>query len=149
MATEFIHFSESSVETTDALQLEGVWIHDPDDPEGTLHQFRFGRNNKSSSIDIGGREQIFAGRTFPVFDFGEHEKYSISVTVQVLHGPDYDLERRIARKFAKSKKTLYFRDNRGRSVPGVMLGFSEKDDDYGTEFSFTFERVDEEVIEVS
>src|SRR5690606_40024069 len=82
MASEsFIHFSESDVETTNALQLEGVWIHDPDDPEGTIHQFRFGRNNKSSSIDIGGKEQVFAGRRFPVYDFGEHQKDSVTVSV--------------------------------------------------------------------
>src|SRR5690606_19300881 len=107
MATEFIHFSESDIETTDPLQLEGVWIHDPEDPEGTIHHFRFGRNNKSGSIEVGGTEPSFAGRTFPVSDFGDHEKYSISVTVQVLSGPDYALERRIGRKFAKSKKPLY------------------------------------------
>ena len=150
MASEsFIHFSESDVETTNALQLEGVWIHDPEDPEGTIHQFRFGRNNKSSSIDIGGKEQVFAGRRFPVYDFGEHQKDSVTVSVDVLHGPTYDIDRQIMRDFAEAKKTLFFRDNRGRALPGVMLGFSEKDEDFGTSFSFTIERVDEEIIEVS
>jgi hypothetical protein len=140
----FTFFSDSSVVTGGPLFLQGLWIHNPDDPRNTVHNFLYGRDLRSYSRDMGGREQFFAGRRFPVVDFGEHDSDEYSVSLQVLHGPSYDEERELMRSLSRSKRTLVFRDNRGRAVFGTISSLSEEDASWGTEFSFTVTRVDRE-----
>lgn len=131
-----------SAEITAGLDLQGVWIHDPLDPEGTSTQFLYGRSSRSDQVDALGSSQFYAGRQFPVTDYGEHEQDTWSVTLVVPHGPDWGTQISVIRDFAQAKRTLCVRDNRGRVYFGTISGFGRDDQHIGTTVSFDVQRVD-------
>lgn len=128
----------STIESSTSFQ--GLYIHDPLDPEGTIKQFLYARAARSVGIEVEQQGMVFAGRQFPVFDYGEHEENNFKVRVDI---PDdsnaataiYDLQ-----NFARLRRILCFRDNRGRAFFGTMKGYDEADQDWGTQVSFTVER---------
>lgn len=122
------------------LPIRGVWIHDPDDPEGTLRQFTFGANQRGDSFDAMQSGTYFVGREDPVFDFGDPSSFSVDVAVDVPHGPDYIETLSALRTYAETKKALFYRDNRARAVFGTMSGFKVSDQAWGSTVSFTFTR---------
>jgi hypothetical protein len=147
VAGEF--FTDSTItEVDDTLEIEGVWIHNPADAQTTVRQFRFGKDNRSTSIDIMGTVQTFAGRKFPVVDFGEHEEEDFSISVDIPHGPDYRTQEADLKDFAESKITLVLRDNRGRSAYGTLTGFNQSDQAWGISVAFKFSRVSFDIEEV-
>ncbi len=133
---------------TDGLQLEGLWLHDPDDAEDTIVQYRFGRASRGTSIGTMPEGITLAGREFPIFDFGEHtsQVYSIKIDMPESETTQADLQTLI--DFANTKKTLYLRDNRGRAAYGIIDGFSIGDTEWGSEVSFSFITSDYTVEEV-
>lgn len=139
-------FSDSPRVENDPLILEGVWLHDPDRPQSTVKQYRFGRDVRSSSRDIGGTSLVFAGRRFPVVEYGEHQDDIISIRVDVAHGETYQAELESLQEFAELKKTLVFRDNRSRVMFGTMSGFADNDQATGSEVNFDMNRVSREVV---
>lgn len=148
--TTFSTFEDSSpVTADDVLSLEGLWIHEPEDAQGTSTKFRFGRDLRGFEMDVGGSEQVFAGRRYPVIDYGEHQKDSFSVGVQILNGPSYHDERQVLRDFIEAKKTLVFRDNRGHAVFGAVGNLSEDHESWGSSFKFTVVRVHREITEIN
>lgn len=128
--------------STSGLQLEGVWLHDPDDEPGTITQYRFGQANKSTNIDTMPAGTTLAGREFPIFDFGEHSNqvYKIGIQMPETETTQADLQTLI--DFANLKKTLYLRDNRGRAAYGVIDNFSVTDAEWGAQVEFNFVTAD-------
>lgn len=120
------------------LPLRGVWLHDPDDPEGTVRQFRFGANQRGDSFDGMQAGTYFVGREDPVFDFGDPSSFSVEVTIDVPHGPDYITDLAFLREFAAMRKTLVYRDNRARAVHGTLSNLRTSDQGWGSSVSFTF-----------
>lgn len=145
-AEAFDFFTDSEANEGGPVALEGAWIHDPADAEGTVRQYRYGRDARSTSIDIGGTSMKFAGRTFPVVDYGEHQDNTYEVKIVVPHGPSYRTDLEALKAFAQSKTTLMFRDNRGRAMHGTMSGYSEADQSLGTEITFEMTRVHREEV---
>ncbi|WP_149264300.1 hypothetical protein [Actinomadura sp. K4S16] len=141
----YAFFSDSSPAAA-TLALEGVWIHDPTDAAGSVAQFRFGKDARSTKIDTGGTAMVFAGRRYPVIDYGEHQDDQYAVSVQVPHGPDYRTGLETLRAFAESRTTLVYRDNRGRDAYGVITEYAEGDQSWGSEVTFSFTRVDVEQV---
>lgn len=142
-------FNDSLTSTT-TLDLLGVWVHDPLDSEGTLRQYQFGSAARSRDIDARGEGQFYAGRTYQVRDFGEHQADNLAVTVDVPHGPNWAQQVTELENFATARTTLVLRDNRGRVYFGPMLGYRENDQDWGTQVTFSVARVDyDEGIEVT
>jgi hypothetical protein len=133
---------------TEGLQLEGMWLHDPLDAEGTIYQFRYGRAARSASRDVEQEGLVFAGRRYPVVDYGEHQADEYGVRVQVHNGDDWAADLAALVDFAESRRTLHFRDNRGRAAYGTLQGHQESDETWGTTVSFTFSTVDHELDEV-
>ena len=121
-----------------ALPIRGVWLHDPDDPEGTLRQFRFGANQRGDSFDPMQAGTYYVGREDPVFDYGDASAFSVDVTIDVPHGSDYVETLTRLREYARTKKALWMRDNRARSVYGTMSNFKTSDQSWGSSVSFTF-----------
>jgi hypothetical protein len=119
------------------LPLQGVWIHDPDDPEGTLRSFVFGANQRGDSYDPMGSGTYYVGREDPVVDFGDPSSLTVDMTIDVPHGPDYTANVILLREFAKMKKSLWFRDNRSRAIYGWMSSFKVTDAAFGSVISFT------------
>jgi hypothetical protein len=127
--------SESSEIT---VPIMGVWIHDPDDPEGTLMNFPYGANQRSDSYDSMGAATYFVGKEDPVFDFGDPSSSSIDVTIDLPGGSDHLTNLLALRAFAASKKAVWYRDNRSRSMYGIISGLKVADSGFGSQVSFTF-----------
>jgi len=125
-----------------SLTLQGVWIHDPQDPEGTIQQYLYGKASKSSSIDTMQNGLIFTGRQFPVFEYGEHQEDQYDVTIHVPFDTSWMDSVQSLQDFAESRTTVCFRDNRGRRMFGSIFGYKEDDTDAGTNVSFTLSRAD-------
>lgn len=140
-------YSDSEIVEGGELILLGVWIHDPEDAEGTSTQYLYGKSARSTSIDVLGVQQVYAGRRYPVYEYGEHQLDKFSVTMQIPHGPTWSADVRSIRDFSESKRTLHFRDNRGRSSFGVMDSYQEADQDWGTQVGFNWTRVDRLEVE--
>lgn len=124
------------------LTLEGMWVHDPADPEGTVHNYPYSKSSRSSTVDLLSEGTYFVGRTYPVMDYGEHQNDTFSVRIDIPNGTDWFGDLGTLQSFALSRTTLCFRDGRGRVFFGGMSGFSESDEDWGTQVSFSVSRVD-------
>lgn len=147
IAGEFFTYSVATVADTE-LALQGVWMHDPTDDANTVHQFLYGKDGRATALDTVGTTQQFAGRTFPVVDFGEHEEEDITVSVDIPHGPDHYTEEAALRAFMELKRTLVFRDNRGRAIYGTMSGYNQADQAWGVTVGFKMSRVSYDIEEV-
>lgn len=124
------------------LDLIGVWIHDPEDPAGTIRSYPYGASARERSVDTMGTSNFYAGRTSPVVDFGEFEGEAVSCSVQIPHGPTWFGDVEAVRLLASDRRTMWYRDNRGRVLPGTLSGYREVDQDWGTAVAFTVTRVD-------
>ncbi len=133
--------------TTDSATVEGtvryqgVWIHDPDDPETTIAQYLYGRSQRSDSSDKEQTLQHFVGRQHPVTQWGEHTTDSWQITVNVPEGADRLASTDSLRDWDDTRDTLVCRDNRGRVFVSTMSGFGVDDQDWGDSVSFTMTRV--------
>lgn len=141
-------FEDSSTETEE-LDLTGVWIHDPDDPEGTVKTYKHGQAQRASQIETLGTEQRFAGREKPVVDYGEHTSRFYSITINLFESLTHQDEVAELTSFAELKKALVLRDNRGRVMTGIMYGFVVHDAKWGSAVQFSFREVDTETEEVT
>lgn len=138
-------WADSESEVT-SLGLLGVWIFDPEvGAESSVRVYLYGSSQREDSLDAMGAPGYYAGREFPVMDYGEHSSISVSVTVDIPRGESYfqDLEDLIA--FAASKRTLHYRDNRGRSMYVTLDGMRRKDTSWGTQVSFTATRAHRDI----
>lgn len=122
------------------LTLQGVWLHDPLDAEETVHSYLYGAGRTASlgTLEAG---QLYAGRTFQVVDYGEHQEEAVQVSVQVPHGTDWAATLASLREFAEARRTVCYRDNRGRLFYGTLVGYDERDEAWGTLVGFTINRV--------
>lgn len=134
--------STDSTSTTASTTFAGLWIHDPLDPAGTVRNYLYGRSTRSVGVDVAQQGLRFAGRTFPVVDFSEHQDDSFSVQIDIPEGPTTVTELEELMTFAQLRRVLCFRDNRGRLFFGTMHGYKESDQDWGTRVSFDVSRAD-------
>ena len=126
---------------TGGLKLRGVWLHDPLDPQTTIRVYPFGADSREHSIDVDAAGTQYAGRAHPVVDYGEGESQTETIRIIVPHGPAYQAELEELDAWARSRRTLHLRDNRGRNVQGTISGLRSTDQGYGSDVSFTFTRV--------
>lgn len=146
---DFTYFQESEpVSTSEAPTFKGLWIHYPDNPQASSHNFLYGKNSRSYAFELENQELQFAGREFGVVEFGEHREDSFDCDVLIPHGGDYYEERDVLRKFAESRTTVVARDNRGHVVFGVIGSLSETYEDEGSGFGFEVVRVHQDVWEI-
>jgi hypothetical protein len=138
-----------SAEVTATLTLLGAWLHDPLDAEGTAVNYLYGGATRDTSIDAAGAGTLYAGRAYPVMDYGEHEEQTVGVTIHVPFGATHASEIDDLIAWARAKRTLWLRDGRGRTLAGTMSAFKVADAKWGSAVTFTFGRVDAAVTEVS
>jgi hypothetical protein len=134
------HADSDWVAATPALQ--GVWLHDPTDPQGSVLHLPYGRSARSSTVEVDQTGLVFAGRVWPVVEHGESQTDTHTVKAIVPHGPTWAGDVAALQDLVESRRTLYLRDNRGRSAWCVLSGFQAVDVDEGTEVSFAAARVD-------
>lgn len=146
---ELLNFNDSAIYVPDPVYLVGLWLHDPDDPSGTSVNYRFGRDLRSYSADVGGTQLLFAGREFGVTEFGEHRNDVFSIGLVIPHGDTYNEERRVLEELVLSRKTIVARDNRGVVIYGTVGDLPEEHESHGSSYSFEVTRVHRETFEVS
>lgn len=138
-----------SAASTGSLTLLGVWLHDPLDAEGTAVNYLYGGATKDTSIDTAGAGTLYAGRAYPVIDYGEHEEETVGVTIHVPFGTTHASEVAALSAWARAKRTLWLRDGRGRALAGSISAFKVADAAWGSAVTFSFGRVDYAVTEVA
>jgi hypothetical protein len=141
-------FTDSDAVTVD-LPIQGVWFHDPEDPEGTAHGFLYGKAQRSDTYDSMGASAYYVGRSAPVVEFGEFENRTVDATIDVAYGPEYAGDLALLRAFAASKVTLWYRDNRGRALFGWISSFKTSDQEWGTSVALSFTEAHHDTTEVS
>lgn len=119
----------------------GVWIHDPDDPEGTIRQYLYGRASRSDTTTVEQAQHHYTGRKLPVTHWGEHQDDTWQITVDVPEDTDRLETTDTLREWAQARRTLVARDNRGRVFAGTMGGFGVGDQAWGDSVSWTVTRV--------
>lgn len=124
------------------LCLAGIWIHDPDDPDGTIRNYPYGTGRSDDSVSFS-EGLYYAGRMYPVYDFGDKHTETLTVPIQVPFISDTWRED-VTDLFmlCHSMTTLCLRDARGRRVFGVVTGVSRNDQSWGTVVQFDIIRVD-------
>ena len=65
--------TDTAVQTA-GIAFQGVWVHDPADPIDTVRQFVYGKSARSASIALETQGHNYAGRTFPVYDYGDADR---------------------------------------------------------------------------
>lgn len=140
-------YADSSPVDAD-LALQGVWLHDPLDAEGTVEHYPYGPA-KTSSIITTQAGIMYAGRTYPVVDFGEHEEQPVSVIVHVPAGSTAQTDVAALEAWARARRTIWLRDGRGRSMPGTVSDFKTDDQRWGVVVTWTHSRSEYEIEEAS
>lgn len=126
---------------TALLPLVGVWIHDPlVGGQDSAANFPYGADQRELALEPVHEAQFYAGRVDSVVDYSEHRNEIFGVTLDVPTGPTWIAARRSLRDFAEARRTLMFRDNRGRAIYGQMEGYRERDTAWGTMVSFSVRR---------
>jgi hypothetical protein len=137
-----------SASATATLTLRGLWLHDPLDPAGTVTVYLYGPP-KDSTIATMPAGTLYSGRTYPVIDYGEHEEETVSVVIHVPYGSTYQADMTTLRAWARIRRTVWLRDSRGRSLPGVLSDFRIGDQRWGSAVTWSHGHVDYAVEEVS
>lgn len=100
-----------------AVDLQGVWLHDPSDPAGTVFHFAYNEDGAQESY---AREMVlsqYAGREFPVVDYGEAVSQALAISLDTLDEDD-DLD--TLRGFLDRQTILCYRDKKGRRLYGAL-----------------------------
>lgn len=138
-------YTDSST-TTGGVAFLGLWVHDPLDPEGTIRQHLYGAAKRSAAVAVEHVGTHYAGREFPVFDYGEARTETFDVRIDVPHGDTWRADMDAFKELAEQRRVVTARDARGRSVTGAASGYSEQDQPWGTAVSFTVTRAHEETV---
>jgi hypothetical protein len=129
-------YSDSSV-VSESISLTGVWLHEADNPLETLHQFKL-VSERSENWQPTAAMMQFAGRRLPVAEYDDTEQRTISMKITVLKNSD---DKEALENLIRSKKTLCYRDARGRKMFCHAFQLPIDDEVYGNTVNLTFEEV--------
>ena len=135
---------KDSAEVAVTVHLEGVWLHDLTDPQGSLRQYRYSGGGRKESYEAETTLLHFAGRPFPVAEFGEHGTQSLEASVFVPYQPAPDLGLDYLRSVIDRRAMVVYRDNRGRVIFAALHSLAFEDARGGTVASFRVDRVNHE-----
>lgn len=136
-------YTESAVvEAT--LALQGVWLHQPLDPDATARHYLYGGSASQAQADLLESGSFYAGRSFPVVEYGIHQTEQVGVSIQVPHGPGWAATVAELQAWSQVRTAVLFRDGRGRNMLATLSGYTERDQRWGTQVTFTMSRVDGE-----
>jgi hypothetical protein len=132
----------SAVVTATTSLFTGVWVHDPASAEQSIHNFLYGNVGRTEGISVESASLRFIGRALPVYDMGGFESQSLSINILVPNGPDEQDQVDWFREAVRNRRTLCYRDNRGRLVYGIIGSIAFEDRRTGTGVTFTFNTAD-------
>jgi len=133
-------YSESDVISVSAPKLIGVYLHDVQDPELTLHHYKF--DGGDGRQDDRQREHAFrqyAGRARPSIEYGPFSNYQRSVIIKLLRD---EIGRKRLIQFLDDGATLLYRDGRGRKFYTTLPVLPMTDVWYGNEVSLSLTEID-------
>jgi hypothetical protein len=134
--------SISTTATLVAPALVGTWVFDPTGPDATEQNYPYSIG-RGQSIKPASAQLVVAGRTYPIAEFGENESETLSVPIIIPFGDGHDAQVKWWRDATRARRTLCYRDNRGRLVYGVLLdGLEVNDAVAGTNMTIKLTRVD-------
>jgi hypothetical protein len=134
--------TDSDPVTVIAPSFIGVYIHDPVDPAGTLTSFLYSSSLSVENFVADANLLQFAGREFPVAEFGENSNHTVDLSITIPFDDDWQALVLTAQGYASFRDTLTFRDGRGRVIYGVVQSVRTTDRDEGSVITFTVTRVD-------
>lgn len=132
----------SSAPAEAAVSFHGVWVHWPEDAEGTARRFLFGKAQRTYTERLAQEATFFAGRRAPVAEIGEHREDTFTVVVDVGNGPHAPAQLRALRAVHRGGRPVVVRDNRGRVIVATLDDYSESDQEWGYQVSVVATRVD-------
>jgi hypothetical protein len=142
--------SDSEIVISLPIDLRSVWIHDPDDPEGTIKHYPYSPfEARDETLEIEMVGQHYAGRLYPVYDISEFENVMVEVSTDIVRGDPYNpTSGTLAdlKQFARSRKSIVFRDGAGRLVIGPLQELTEAGTSFGFTASFTVGQADVETV---
>lgn len=133
--------ADSSTDTA-SLTLTGLWLHDAQAPATTSRNYRYTGGATSSSLEATAVGSHYAGRSYPVFDFGESENASVALQVAVPFGEDWADDLARLQDLVTIRRSIVARDGRGRSMTGAPSGYTQSDEPWGTTVSLTVTETD-------
>lgn len=135
--------SSTSATVEESVRLLGVWMHLPDDPEGTIINLPFGQEERGASHNTFSALSRTAGREYPIADFATYHDDVYTVSVKVPFGSNWWANMEAVRNLEHAHSTVVYRDGRRRFAYGIISSdLAEADKNYGTDVSFSFTRVD-------
>lgn len=107
-------------------------------------EFRWPAHGLQEAPDVESTDLLFAGRTWPVVDYGIHESSEFAVVLDLPYG-EYAAgfgDEAVLRGYVTNRTMLVYRDKRGRKAYGRIQGLKFTDSQYGKSASFTFQTLD-------
>lgn len=134
--------TDSEIQTA-TLESKGVWVNIFDDPF-TLKQYLYTGGDTSQKRSVSSELLHFAGREFPVAEFGDAGNESVTVNMFAPTGPNYVTDIEFINNLVQVRETIVVRDARGRKIIGIASSAEMSDSQSGTNISLTVERTDQE-----
>lgn len=133
-------YSESDVVNVIAPKLRGVYLHDVQDPEMTIHHYKLdGIDGKSEELQREHAFRQFAGRKKLAIEYGVFVEYQRRVTLNLVRD---EIGRKRLIQFLEEGSTLLYRDGRGRKFYTALPTLPMDDVFYGNDVSLTFTEID-------
>lgn len=132
----------SAVVSTVAPTLAGVWVHAIADPGESERAYAYQSGERGETIKVASSALRFIGRRYAVIEYGDEESHELKLAVKVPVDDEHDASVEALRQYTRGRRTLCYRDNRGRLIFGVIVSLALSDTRDGTNASFDFQRVD-------
>lgn len=132
-------YTNSDVVTATAPKLNGLWLHDVDDPELTIRQFLYiDGDSQSDSYRKEHAYRKYAGRKRPVIEYGVYEDYGVKLNIQL----DDKLGRERLIHFSRTGAVLLYRDYTGRKFYTTLPELDFEQVFYGHSIDVEFVEID-------
>jgi hypothetical protein len=133
---------DSDIVSVTAPVLSAVWIHDPDDPEGTIIHYLY-HESRSDAMQVDVTGTYFAGRKYPVYDFSEHSARELSLPLVIPFAEDtWDTKTEYLQALLEARKAFIYRDKRARLIYGVTAGLDWGDIPVGSTVALKIQAAD-------
>lgn len=134
--------SISETYTVTAPSLTGVWVFDPAHADTTDANYVYA-DGREETIDPKPDEIELMGRVNPLIEYGETTLVGLTLTIFVPFGAGHGAAVQYWRDATDARRTLCYRDNRGRLVYGALnKALSIVDGRAGTALAIGLRRVD-------
>lgn len=130
--------STTSQTYTTQLDLHGIWLSDPVDHPGTIHNFPWD-SGRASMFEPEVALNAYVGRTFAVAEFGTTAKESVRLPLPL---DDENGDRDAFQMLIRRNTTLLYRDGRGRKMFCILQSENMADTSYGGKVDFAAYSVD-------